>query len=52
VRVDRPHWIMHVVDVPADVDLGWFPVGPECRRRVGESDGPLSYVAVERREGR
>jgi len=52
VRVDRPHWMMHVVDEPAGTDLGWFPVGPECRRLVGESDGPLAYVAVERWEGR
>ena len=64
VRVDRPHWMMHVVDVPADADLGWFPVGPECRRQVDEwetlSDRPalpgargiLACVAVERWEGR
>ena len=45
VSLTRPHWM---VEILTD-NLGWHPVGPECRKNLaGTTQGIIQYGAVER----
>jgi hypothetical protein len=36
-RLDNPTWWVHDWDPPDGIDMGWFPVGSECKRTAIEA---------------